>query len=162
MQYKKSKSLGMALNVDKMESRSNPHSWKSVELRSEYVNIKAPKVKNISEVEGYDFQNYRDSGGTKDYIWLTPDFLESFKSKESLANHRGLSLTSVQYYQKKYVTHLPPLFAERLRVLEEKASKKISSSAKKVYQNDRGVDFEINIRGYGRGNEGEHYNERPR
>ena len=96
---------------------------------------------------------------TRDYIWITPDFLEKFTPKNDTPRRERLSLNTVHYYQTcNKINHLPPMFAERLHTLEEKAAKNLKTDVKikESYRINRLSNYQLNLRGNNHFNSGSH------
>ena len=101
----------------------------------------------------------REVRRTRDYIWMTPDFLEKFTPKNDTPRRERLSLNTVHYHQtSNKMNHLPPMFAERLHALEEKAAKNLKTDVKikESYRINRLSNYQLNLRGYNHFNSGSH------
>ena len=105
-------------------------------------------------------QNVKRMG---DYIWITPDLLEKFTSKNQMPRKdKVLSLNTVHYHEaSNNMKQLPPMFSERLQTLEEKAARNLNTDADKVKDSYRILpDYHLNLRGYNHLNGGVHLNKK--
>ena len=110
--------------------------------------IKTIKFRDGNAAKGFNNPSHHDIRRPRDYIWIIPDFLQKFGKEDYMSKKAKLSLNTVHYHQTSYnVKHLPPMFAERLRAFEEKATRKTDCKAKNSYRINRLSDFHLNLRG---------------
>ena len=141
-EHNKPKPFNMSLHIDKLESDTNTRPWHDIESK-EGNGCYGHEVKGTGLRKGHAVKD------TQDFIWITPDFLEHFKKKELQSNNGGLSLNSVKYYHSNiFGERLPPMFAERLRDLEKRATRKAKVKDEKKYRMNIKQGVHINIRGY--------------
>ena len=111
--------------------------------------VKNTHFRDAHEVKDASIQKSRDVKDNQDYIMITQDFLDNFKSNV-LKTNGGFNLNSVKYHGSTSYHHgerLPPMFAERLRVLEEKANRKLKVNDKNFYKMKTRPTVHINITG---------------
>lgn len=141
-EHHKTKPFNMSLHIDKLQSDMNTHPWHDIKAK-EGNGCDGHEVKGSCVRKGHAVKE------TQDFIWITPDFLENFKKKELQSNNGGLSLNSIKYYHSNiFGERLPPMFAERLRDLEKRATRKAKVKDEKKYRMNINQAVHINIRGY--------------
>ena len=120
---------------------------KDIDLEDNIAKIKSiRRSKNIKDIELQKSQEVIN----QDYIMLTEDFLDSFKSKVLKSNNGVFSSDAVEHEgsaRKYHGNRLPPMFAERLRVIEEKANRKDKLKDKSYYRMPTRPDVRISITG---------------
>ena len=80
-------------------------------------------------VQGHVFRQLPAVKDVRNYIWITKDILEEFKTQIVKSHKVTLKFKTVTYKSqspKSSKRKLPPLYAERIRMLHEKAATSIN------------------------------------